>query len=92
MRLTGATLAAVWAQERDISDPHTMAQIGDECGLPGASLYEARTDPEAVALYDRNTRDAVDLQVFGAPWYEYRGESFWGQDRLDFLERALAAG
>ena len=28
-------------------------------------------------------------QVFGAPTYVYRDELFWGQDRLDFLERAL---
>jgi 2-hydroxychromene-2-carboxylate isomerase len=28
--------------------------------------------------------------VFGAPTYAYGGELFWGQDRLDFLERALA--
>jgi 2-hydroxychromene-2-carboxylate isomerase len=28
--------------------------------------------------------------VFGSPWYVYAGEPFWGQDRLDFLDRALA--
>jgi 2-hydroxychromene-2-carboxylate isomerase len=29
--------------------------------------------------------------VFGAPSYVIGGEIFWGQDRLDFVERALAA-
>ncbi len=90
LRLTGALLRAVWAEERDISDARTLAEIGNECGLDGAALYEARMTPPAVALFDKNTQAAVQLQVFGAPWYEYEGESFWGQDRLDFLDRALA--
>jgi len=30
--------------------------------------------------------------VFGAPTYVYRNELFWGQDRLEFLDRALASG
>ena len=89
LRLTGALLRAVWAEERDIADPETLVQIAEECQLEGAALYagrEAGTD-----LYDRYTKEAIELQVFGAPWYEYQGESFWGQDRLDFLDRALAA-
>jgi len=32
---------------------------------------------------------AIERQVFGAPWYVYDGTPFWGQDRLDFLDRAL---
>jgi 2-hydroxychromene-2-carboxylate isomerase len=36
------------------------------------------------------TQEAIDRQIFGAPTYVYRGEPFWGQDRLDFLDRALA--
>jgi carboxymethylenebutenolidase len=33
---------------------------------------------------------AIDVGVFGAPSYVVNGEIFWGQDRLDFVERALA--
>jgi 2-hydroxychromene-2-carboxylate isomerase len=43
------------------------------------------------AAHDAYTQEAIDRDVFGAPTYAYRGELFWGQDRLDFLERALAA-
>jgi carboxymethylenebutenolidase len=28
--------------------------------------------------------------VFGAPTYVIAGELFWGQDRLDFVQRRLA--
>ena len=41
-------------------------------------------------MYERNTQGALARQVFGAPTYVYRDELFWGQDRLDFLDRALA--
>jgi 2-hydroxychromene-2-carboxylate isomerase len=89
MKLAGALLSAVWAEDRDIADAATLQAVGNECGLDGAALHAARED--ASRLYDRYTADAIEAGVFGAPWYEFRGEPFWGQDRLDFLDRALAA-
>jgi len=41
------------------------------------------------AKFDAFTQEAVQRCVFGAPSYVYRDEIFWGQDRLDFLDRAL---
>ena len=38
---------------------------------------------------EKNTDEAIAANVFGAPWYVVDGEGFWGQDRLDFVERAL---
>ena len=90
LALAGGVFRAVWVQERDIADADTLIQIAQECGLDGAALYAAREG--AMALYQQFTREAIDLQVFGAPWYEYKGEPFWGQDRLDLLDRALSAG
>ncbi|NCX12838.1 MAG: hypothetical protein EBW73_08460 [Betaproteobacteria bacterium] len=43
------------------------------------------------ALYEENTQEALEAKVFGAPWYVFEGIPYWGQDRLDFLERAFAA-
>ena len=31
------------------------------------------------------------LGVFGAPTFVVEGELFWGQDRLEFVDRALDA-
>ena len=39
--------------------------------------------------YQKNSKDAVDNDVFGAPTYVFNNEIFWGQDRLDYLEDAL---
>lgn len=90
MRLTGAVLAAVWAQERDIADDATLAALLAETGLDAARLAQSR-QPEAQARYDENTQAAIDLNVFGAPSYVIDGELFWGQDRLDFVARRLRA-
>ncbi|MBF6615804.1 2-hydroxychromene-2-carboxylate isomerase [Pollutimonas thiosulfatoxidans] len=89
LRLAGAMLRAVWAEERDIADTDTLIQLANESGLNGDAVYAAHEN--GAPLLERYTQEAIDLKVFGAPWYEYNGESFWGQDRLDFLDRALAA-
>ncbi len=90
MRLTGAVLAAVWAQERDIADDATLAALLAETSLDATRLAQSR-QPEVQARYDENTQAAIDLQVFGAPTYVIDGEPFWGQDRLDFVARRLRA-
>lgn len=87
LALAGATLRAVWAEEQNIADTSVLAALAERCGLDGKTLLD--TAPAMQARYDANTQDAIDAQVFGAPWYVYRGEPFWGQDRLDLLERAL---
>jgi carboxymethylenebutenolidase len=89
MHLTGCVLAAVWAQERDISSDATLAELLDECGLPAQRLQASLT-PEVQARYERNTQQAIEAGVFGSPSYVIDGEIYWGQDRLDFVERRLA--
>jgi carboxymethylenebutenolidase len=88
--LAGRVLAAVWAEERDIADEPTLVAIANEAGLAGPMLLARSKTDEIQARYEANTQEAIERQVFGAPTYIYRGEPFWGQDRLDFLERALA--
>lgn len=91
MRLAGALMRACWAEDKDISDPGTLQEIADGQGLAGAELLASSRGPEALATYEKFTGEAIEAQVFGAPTYVYRGELFWGQDRLDLLERALKA-
>ena len=38
-----------------------------------------------------DTKAALDRGVFGAPSYVIDDEIFWGQDRLEFVDRKLAA-
>lgn len=89
LRLAGAILRAVWAQERDIADRETLAGIAREQDLDGARLLERAAGDEMDERWEHETQDAIARGVFGSPSYIYRDELFWGQDRLDFLERAL---
>jgi 2-hydroxychromene-2-carboxylate isomerase len=91
MRIAGAVLTAVWAEERNIADEKVLTALLDEQGLAAERLTQSRT--QAVQeTYERYTQEAIDAGVFGAPSYVIEGELFWGQDRLDFVERRLAKG
>jgi 2-hydroxychromene-2-carboxylate isomerase len=86
----GKVLSAVWAEERNIADEGTLKLILTECGLPTTRYEESLTD-KVQALYDEDTQQAIDTQVFGSPTFVMDGELFWGQDRLDFVERKLSS-
>jgi 2-hydroxychromene-2-carboxylate isomerase len=86
MEMAGDFLRAVWAEEKNIADAVVVAQIAARHGIADATGAVAR----GKAIYEGNTQEALARQVFGAPTYLYKDEMFWGQDRLDFLGRALA--
>ena len=88
MRAGGAIFKAVWSEERDIAAAGVLAEILAACGLDAARLEQSRS-PAVQQVYEANTRQAIDAGVFGAPTYVIDGEIFWGQDRLDFVERKL---
>jgi carboxymethylenebutenolidase len=89
MALTRALLRGVWAEQRNIADAATRAEMLAALGLPERRLEEAKASP-IQARYEVGTQAAIELGVFGAPSYVIDGEIFWGQDRLDFVERRLA--
>lgn len=89
MQIAAAVQRAVWAQERNIADDAVLAALLKECELPARRLEQAQS-PDVQARFDVNTQRAIDAGVFGAPSYVIDGELFWGQDRLDFIERRLA--
>ena len=90
MKVCGAVLAAVWVQERDIADASVLQAILQEQGI-AADRWQAALAPAAQDAYMAYTRQAMDAGVFGAPSYVVDGEIFWGQDRLEFLQRRLQA-
>ena len=89
LAFTGALMRTLWVEDRHINDPAILAALLADQGLPAQRLDDAR-QPAAQQAYDLNTDRAVALGVFGAPSYVVDGELFWGQDRLDYLQRRLA--
>lgn len=90
MRLSGAVFKAVWSEERNIADADVLGQLLSEQGLSTERQQQAAS-AQVAQRYAANTQQAIDNAVFGAPSYVVDGEMFWGQDRLDFVERKLAA-
>lgn len=89
MQVAGAVLAACWAQERNIADDKVLAELLAELNL-SAALLEQSHSQAVQERYEAYTQAAIDAGVFGAPSYVVEGGIFWGQDRLDFVERALS--
>ena len=88
--LADRILRALWAEDRDpVAD---FAAIAADCGLDGAAVLAAGADPKWAAMRLADTEAALARGVFGAPSYVIEGEIFWGQDRLDFVEKRLARG
>ncbi len=87
--LVNGILTAVWAEERDIADGGTLKAIAGERGLDGEALLAATEDEVLKAAYGENTEQALAAGVFGAPSYVLDDELYWGQDRLDFVDRVL---
>jgi 2-hydroxychromene-2-carboxylate isomerase len=83
-------LRAVWAEERNIADADTLRAIAQARGLDGAALLAHAASDGIATTFAQHTEEAITRGVFGAPTYALGNELFWGQDRLDFLERALA--
>ena len=90
LNLTGRLLTAVWAQQRNISEAAVLRELLHESKLP-LQRFEQSSSAAVQQTYDSNTQAAIDAGIFGAPTYRVDGEMFWGQDRLDFVERRLRA-
>lgn len=88
--LSHALLRALWAEERKTSDAAVRIAVANEAGYDGAALHALETSAEVQAVYAANSEEAVAQGVFGAPTFILNGERFWGQDRLPFVDRALA--
>lgn len=81
---------AMWTEERNISEAATLSDLLTARGLDAAALLAHARSAEVAARYIQHSQEAIARGVFGSPTYVYQDELFWGQDRLDFLDRALA--
>ncbi|WP_041544320.1 MULTISPECIES: 2-hydroxychromene-2-carboxylate isomerase [Chelativorans] len=84
--------AAVWANEEDIAEAATLATYLKAEGFDADAILEAAASPQTFDIRARNTQDAIAADAVGVPTWILNGEPFWGQDRLEHLDQALAAG
>ncbi len=84
---TESLMRAVWVEQKNVADPNVIDSLAAAVEIDPA-LLTANASHARARLNTHNDR-AMQANVFGAPWFRYQGHNFWGQDRLDFLERAL---
>ena len=88
-KLVHALTGAVWRDTRDIAEDDVIGDCLEEAGfdraLAGAGMLAG------AEAYTANTEEAVNVGVFGAPFYIVDGsEKFWGQDRIEDLDLYLS--
>jgi 2-hydroxychromene-2-carboxylate isomerase len=92
IKLAHRILKAVWQNELNPGDPAVLAVLIKDIGLDPDAVMKLAADPKWTEMRNRETRTALDRGVFGAPSYVIGDEIFWGQDRLEFVQRRLARG
>jgi 2-hydroxychromene-2-carboxylate isomerase len=88
--LAGSILSAVWARDLDISRTDVIAALARENGLDASEILDVAKSPATLARYEANTLEAIGAGVIGSPTYRLDDELYFGQDRLDFVDEALA--
>ena len=92
LKLAGDFMRACWADDKNMADEAEVAAVIRGAGLDSSALLKQARAADTASRYEAFTDEAIARQVFGAPTYVFKEELFWGQDRLDFLDRALANG
>jgi 2-hydroxychromene-2-carboxylate isomerase len=89
-RYLAAIYAAMFEKPRDLNRPEELAAVLAAAGFAAADVLAITQDPAVKAKLRADTESAVERGVFGAPTFFVDGEMYWGQDRLEFVDRALA--
>jgi len=86
------TYAALFIDGRNISE---VAVVVELAASTGADADETRAALANQAVKDRlrqETDGAIGRGVFGSPYFIVDGEPFWGNDRLDEVDKWLETG
>ena len=82
-------LEAHWRDDADLDNRNTLSAISSEVGLDPKPLLDTALASKTQAIYEANTKEAIERSVFGSPTYFVGGDMFYGQDHLELVQRAL---
>jgi 2-hydroxychromene-2-carboxylate isomerase len=86
-----AVYPAVYGKPIDLGQRSELIGVLDKAGFEGERLLERAKSPQYVAKLERNTAIAAERGAFGSPTIFVGDEMFFGNDRLDFVAKALRA-
>ena len=84
-------LSAYWAEAGDITSLDQLALWGEECGLDSNAVRDAALSEWMKQRIDSNTEEAIGRGVFGVPTADTGTKLYFGNDRLDLLDRHLSS-
>ncbi len=87
--LAHCLLEAHWKDDADLAKRQTLAWLAQTVQIDPGPLLDAALTDAVQSVYKANTQEAIDRSVFGSPTYFVAGDMFYGQDRLEMIERAL---
>jgi 2-hydroxychromene-2-carboxylate isomerase len=85
-----AASRAIWGEAVDVSLDAGLRPICEQAGLSWPDCRASLEDPAMLARVEANTAALGELGHWGVPVFLFAGELFWGQDRIEDLEVALA--
>ena len=91
-KLALALYEAYFRDGLDIANPDVAAEVAGNAGVDRAAARACIDDPAIKDLLKREVEQAIQAGVFGSPFIVVDGESFWGHDRFNQLERWLETG
>ena len=90
--LAKALFGAYFAAGRNVSQAEVVADVAAEQGGDREALLAALGDPAVKDRLRRETDEALERGAFGSPFVFVDGEPFWGNDRLDMVDKWLETG
>ena len=87
--LAHAMMKFHWLYDADLADKETLKTIANSIGIDPIPLLALSETEDILKAFKANTIEAIDRSIFGSPTYIVDGDMFYGQDRLELLERAL---
>jgi 2-hydroxychromene-2-carboxylate isomerase len=85
-----AIFHAAWRDQKNIADKAVLTEVLTTAGFSPEEFFAAAENPSNKEKLKATTDEAVARGVFGAPTFFVGDEMHFGQDRLDFVEEALA--
>jgi 2-hydroxychromene-2-carboxylate isomerase len=84
-----ALYAARFSRGEDVARDDVIARAADSAGVDGAATVRAAGDPAFHERVFTGMGRALQDGIFGVPYFVYGDQVFWGNDRLEWLVRAI---
>lgn len=84
--------AALFVDGRNIGESEVVIDITAEAGADPDQVRAALADQAVKDRLRQETEAAIERGVFGSPYFIVDGEPFWGNDRIDDVDKWLETG